>query len=1476
MDIKTEVKEILQTRWNDLKNPTNLLSVYEIEKQTNKGYNGRQLLELFQNCEDEGASKVRIFLDTDSHVLEISNDGKRPFSIKGYKSILYPGLSAKVSSGYIGNKGLGFRSIINWAKEISIISNDFKVVFNEDFKRNILINELGYTEADLKEIRKDRNFRQSVFPIPFLNSCKISEIDSPHSYTTTISIKYKEDYEDDIINQLESISEKTLLFLQNINTIQIKGNVIENTISVERKKLDTHHSEITFEGETYYVLSDDGIVDENLVEDRESTEPKRYSVKIAYNDDLSFRDEVMYNYFKTQIPFELPFVVHASLELDQNRNHSTESRINDFVLEKLFQLHLEFIEVLKNRLDRSWLPYLSINNDDFDVYRPYSILINDYWEEFEVYPTLSGDYHTKEIARDLGNTIAKFLEENNLHEHYRHQIVYCGLEADPNQYIDKPEDYEQVIEEIAVNLKVKQRAKFIKLLLEEYPGQKFSVLIDDKDQIIHIEDYVFTNKTSENSELKVPNYSHIRFLNSELYRALILELELTEEKNKPRVLKDRIEDISNVQSFEPQTVIDKIIFETRNILEDDEDKQEILKEFYQTLFHNYQYRDANPITIFTSVPCLNRKNKIKNTNELVLSTEFAIGKKSRDIFPGLYDQGQIVCELNKLGLENQDIEEVEEFLRWLGVNHFIIIQKVNSDIPEKYVEYISQVHSSNITSYTLYSAINLEKIFNSPKYDINNVIALISLDEQIKRIFSDFNSTYSNKEILSYSYRGTRYISNFENFIYYRISEAYNIKNYLIANKRSTWFNPFKIDYDYLKNVNPNLERIEVDRIIKFLGGKQDFNDLDIEYLKKQTQILADKQNPKGAQVFYKSLVGHYRQNEEQILDANLYARVGNEIKVKNADEIYYSDRIQLPESLTTKFPILYYPSRSGGTKAIELFGLMNLNDLDLKIERLNINELISREFEIFLQEIKPFILAFRLDKITKEDVKKSQVQLLNKLKINCCADLICSIDDERFEIAPYDYVYSKDEFYLNIPANTSLIDLRQNKQFRDNLSDIFLKVFDTQDEKKTFETIIHQSKNDNLYDINNELAEGILEEAKILLGEISVRLSIWKSIFALKDIELQEHLDENNLEKIICSVFPDLDKDMLFISDDNMDQLRRIREVFNFLKLDLKEYNNESDYKLSFDKLYNQEFKNFYNRCKKKLKNELWNFLSHQDISQQKQFLKNLYKIEHLFSGKELKENLSHYDFDKIIMIELNKEFHTVKFDLSIDLYESYDIIEKENIKSFTDDEVLVIRKDELLNSLIYFNGHLDYIRSKVSLDSDLKIKVEKIDYNLDKNKTAELVQDFEIELSDPVDFQQGTSGPWLGNNTELNPTQKKKLGIKVEEIVEQYLEGNPHLFDQVEHISKTSEGEHYDLKYYDLKEEKIKYVECKYYNGFSFFLTREEKKFADNHVDQFEIWLVNKDSKIFCIKNIILLGELQPVNYLVNIKLNEYAIPN
>jgi sugar-specific transcriptional regulator TrmB len=118
MGNKDLLEKIKQERDNKAKIYTKtypeMVAEYQRELETIKGYNGRQILELLQNCDDQSAKNVKIVVNTENGIFSIENDGES-FSLEGYRSLFIANLSSKVNKQkYIGNKGLGFRSIINW------------------------------------------------------------------------------------------------------------------------------------------------------------------------------------------------------------------------------------------------------------------------------------------------------------------------------------------------------------------------------------------------------------------------------------------------------------------------------------------------------------------------------------------------------------------------------------------------------------------------------------------------------------------------------------------------------------------------------------------------------------------------------------------------------------------------------------------------------------------------------------------------------------------------------------------------------------------------------------------------------------------------------------------------------------------------------------------------------------------------------------------------------------------------------------------------------------------------------------------------------------------------------------------------------------------------------------------------------------------------------------------------------------------
>lgn len=136
-NIIKEIKEVY------IRAPARMTSDYRNEQENLIGYQGREILELLQNAVDEleENSDAVIEISLNDQLLKVCNNGK-PFTFEGFQSLIYSHFSPKYENdNYIGNKGTGFRSILNWAEKIRIYSGDLSVEFAES-QANKLLEEL--------------------------------------------------------------------------------------------------------------------------------------------------------------------------------------------------------------------------------------------------------------------------------------------------------------------------------------------------------------------------------------------------------------------------------------------------------------------------------------------------------------------------------------------------------------------------------------------------------------------------------------------------------------------------------------------------------------------------------------------------------------------------------------------------------------------------------------------------------------------------------------------------------------------------------------------------------------------------------------------------------------------------------------------------------------------------------------------------------------------------------------------------------------------------------------------------------------------------------------------------------------------------------------------------------------------------------------------------------------------------------------
>lgn len=139
-NLKNKISSFIENRKTYYQqNIDDMIAAFNRERETEKEYNGRQLLELLQNADDQISNSVLIELNSNLKTLKICNSGENcvPFSFEGIKSLMISDLSPKTTKKYIGNKGLGFRSIINWSQKITINNGDIDIIFSKDIVDNI-------------------------------------------------------------------------------------------------------------------------------------------------------------------------------------------------------------------------------------------------------------------------------------------------------------------------------------------------------------------------------------------------------------------------------------------------------------------------------------------------------------------------------------------------------------------------------------------------------------------------------------------------------------------------------------------------------------------------------------------------------------------------------------------------------------------------------------------------------------------------------------------------------------------------------------------------------------------------------------------------------------------------------------------------------------------------------------------------------------------------------------------------------------------------------------------------------------------------------------------------------------------------------------------------------------------------------------------------------------------------------------------
>lgn len=357
--------------------PERLIAEYRREREVTRGYHGREILELLQNAADAARNigvpgRVRIVVMP--YGLVMGNTGL-PFNTGGVQSLQTANLSPKRQreAVVIGDKGLGFRSILNWTDSPLISSGELGLAFLPEYAGAVLnrlaeeCKDLAHRVSDEREITGDLIVPRLAFPqwIPNWDSDTSQEDEGVRAIAATCAKLRREGFDTvvgmpfsnsraygEAVQQVDELRLEFLLLVDAIVSlgIQIHGRE-EKVWSCERSEGRCVLRKGLNDVSGWTVKSYGGEVPAELLDHGQGAK-NRFQITIAIPDSAKASPGVLFCYFPTEVQIPLPLLAHATVELDETRKHVNNTRANRHILNVMCE-HIADLAEKQIERDRS-------------------------------------------------------------------------------------------------------------------------------------------------------------------------------------------------------------------------------------------------------------------------------------------------------------------------------------------------------------------------------------------------------------------------------------------------------------------------------------------------------------------------------------------------------------------------------------------------------------------------------------------------------------------------------------------------------------------------------------------------------------------------------------------------------------------------------------------------------------------------------------------------------------------------------------------------------------------------------------------------------------------------------------------------------------------------------------------------------------------------------------------------------------------
>ena len=489
-------------------------------------------------------------------------------------------------------------------------------------------------------------------------------------------------------------------------------------------------------------------------------------------------------------------------------------------------------------------------------------------------------------------------------------LIPLGKEVE-NTFSDNIFNHDYLIEkidelsltEIAISLRAELIAQLSKVIPFKDDRERFSLLVNESGKVISKDDLAFTPVVRSEEKFNIPKSVKVDFMKSELYDLLISIFENTFDKKEPksRELQRTIKSIVNIQPYDSNNVIDKIITGSKDALKSlptPEEKVICIKEMVAALYANFKNIENRQEKLKINVPLTSKSNKIIDAEDLFLSKSYPGGSLTEVIYEGLFKSDDYLIDITFWNFENEDLETIESFFLWLGVNKFSKIVPVNLQnnwTEKKYIDFIFENGTEKPDNFEINRIQKDSIVYKIDRFDeiqklpANKLILLVLKDSFIRKQLegnderiSWYYVTWRPTIISNYSYLRFQFLQT-NLFTKYILEEGGEELNKLINED-------FQIDFDFLSQYGIN--KTEVKSILIKLGAKESFNDISPENVYDILKAIPEKdvtKKGKATQTIYKmALESLVKQESECPVPDNIlyFSKKGETEEYKEVEKI--------------------------------------------------------------------------------------------------------------------------------------------------------------------------------------------------------------------------------------------------------------------------------------------------------------------------------------------------------------------------------------------------------------------------------------------------------------------------------------------------------------------------------------------------------------------------------------------------------------